>query len=89
MDFWLETKVSELTPGNIKFALQKLPAGNFNSNLRLLRAVFNHGIKNSWLKSNPALSVDLIYRVRPEVKCLTTVLGAPSTVERWTPRAKP
>jgi hypothetical protein len=27
MDFWLETKISDITPGNIKFSLQKLPAG--------------------------------------------------------------
>ena len=54
LDFWLETKVSEITPGNIKFSLQKLPSGNFNSNVRLLRAVMNHGVKHSWPKNNPA-----------------------------------
>ena len=69
-DFWLETKVSDLTPGNIKFSFSKLPSGNFNSNLRLLRAVLSHGIHGSWLKSNPALSIDFIHRPRVEVQCL-------------------
>jgi integrase len=77
MDFWLETKVSDLTPGNIKFSLQKLPSGNFNSHLRLLRAVLNHGIKNGWLKTNPALSLDFAHREKQEVTCLH-----PSVVER-------
>ena len=71
MDFWLESKVSDLTAGNIKMSLQKLPSGNFNSNLRLLRAVLNHGVKNSWLKSNPALSIDFVHRAKKEVKCLS------------------
>jgi hypothetical protein len=72
MDFWLETKVSDLTAGNIRFSLQKLPSGNFNSNLRLLRAVLNHGLKlGGFLKSNPALSIDFAYRgAKKEVKCL-------------------
>jgi site-specific recombinase XerC len=70
MDFWLETKVSDITPGNIKFSLQKLPSGNFNFNLRLLRAVLNHAVKNSFLASNPALSVDFVHRPKVEVKCL-------------------
>jgi site-specific recombinase XerD len=70
MDIWSETKVSDIIPGNIMFSLGKLPSGNFNSNLRLLRAVLNHGIKNSWLKNNPALSVDPIHRAKVQVKCL-------------------
>jgi site-specific recombinase XerD len=71
LNFWLETKVSDMTLGNIKFSLQKLLSGNFNSNLRLLRAALNHGVKNSWLKSNPALSIDFAHRVKVEVKCLS------------------
>ena len=53
MDFWLETKVSEITPGNIKFSLGKFPSGQFNSDLRQLRAVMNHGVRHSWLKDQP------------------------------------
>jgi site-specific recombinase XerD len=71
MDFWLGTKVSDLTAGNIRFSLGKLPSGNFNSHLRLLPAVLTHGVKNSWLKSNPALSVDFAHRIKAEVKCLS------------------
>ena len=71
LDFWLQTKVSDITSGNIKMSLQKLPSGNFNSNLRLLRAVLTHGVKNSWLKTNPALSLDFAHRVKVEVKCLS------------------
>ncbi len=73
-DFWLETKVSDLTPGNIKLSLQKLPSGNFNSNLRLLRAVLNHGVKNSWLNTHPALSIDFAHRAKKEVKCLSHLI---------------
>ena len=40
LDFWLETKVSDLTPGNIKFSLQKLPSGNFNSNFLMPCVIF-------------------------------------------------
>ena len=60
-----------MTLGNIKFSLQKLLSGNFNSTLRSLRAALNHGVKNSWLKSNPALSIDFAHRVKVEVKCLS------------------
>ena len=70
MDFWLETKVSDLTPGNIRMSLQKLPSGYFNSNLGNLRAVLNYGVKGSWLRTNPAMSVDIIHRPKVEVKCL-------------------
>jgi integrase len=71
LDFWLETKVSDLKPGNFKFSLQKLPSGNFNANVRLLRAVLQHGVKSSWLKSNPAKQLELIHRPKVEVKCLS------------------
>ena len=74
LDFWLETKVSDITPGNIKMSLQKLPSGNFNSNLRLLRAVLNHGVKGSWLRQNPALSLDFVHRPKVEVKCLSHIV---------------
>jgi site-specific recombinase XerC len=74
LDFWLETKVSDLTPGNIRFSLQKLPSGNFNSNVRLLRAVLNHGIKHSWLKSNPAQQLEFVHRPKVEVKCLSHLI---------------
>jgi site-specific recombinase XerD len=74
MDFWLEEKVSDLTPGNIRMSLGKQPSGAFNSDLRLLRAVLTHGVKNSWLKTNPALSVDFIHRPRVEVKCLSHLI---------------
>lgn len=77
MDMWTDTKVSDITPGNIKFSLQKLPSGNFNSNLRLLRAVLSHGVRGSWLKSNPALSIDFLHRPRVEVQCLP-----PTVVEK-------
>ena len=78
MDFWLETKVSEITPGNIKFSLGKFPSGQFNADLRLLRAVFSHGLKNSWLKPpNPASQVEFVHRPKVEVKTLDHL-----TVER-------
>jgi integrase len=78
MDFWLETKVSEITPGNIKFSLGKFPSGQFNSDLRLLRAVCSHGLKNSWLKPpNPASQVDFVHRPKVEVMSLDHL-----TVER-------
>jgi integrase len=78
MDFWLETKVSEITPGNIKFSLGKFPSGQFNSDLRLLKAVFSHGLKSSWLKPpNPASQVELVHRPKVEVKSLDHL-----TVER-------
>ena len=71
LDFWLETKVSEITPGNIKFSLGKFPSGQFNSDLRLLRAVFSHGLKSSWLKPpNPASQVEFVHRPKVEVKSL-------------------
>ena len=77
MDFWLETKVSEITAGNIKFSIGKFPSGQFNSDLTLLRAVFEHGIKNSWLKTNPAKQLEFIHRPKVEVKSLDHL-----TVER-------
>jgi site-specific recombinase XerC len=77
MGFWLESKVSEITPGNIKFSLGKFPSGQFNSDLRLLRAVFSHGLKNSWLKSNPTKQVEFVHRPKVEVKSLDHL-----TVER-------
>ena len=78
LDFWLETMVSEITPGNIKFSLGKFPSGQFNSDLRLLRAVFAHGLKNSWLKPpNPASQVEFVHRPKVEVKTLDHL-----TVER-------
>ena len=71
MDIWLETKVSDLTPGNIRMSLQKLPSGYFNSNLVNLRAVLNYGVdKLKVLRTNPAKSVDFIHRPKVEVKCL-------------------
>ena len=70
MDTFADTKVSDITPGNIGYCLKKLRSGNFNSNVRLLRAVFSWGVKHSWLKSNPALSVDMIHREKQEVQCL-------------------
>ena len=77
MDTFADTKVSDLKDGNIKYSFRNLPSGNFNSNLRLLRAVLNHGVKYGWLKSNPASKVDFIHRPRVEVQCLP-----PSEVER-------
>jgi site-specific recombinase XerD len=74
MDFWLETKVSDITPGNIRFSLGKLPSGYFNSELRLLRAVLTYGVTNSWLRTNPAKSVDFIHRPKVEVKCLSHLI---------------
>ena len=70
MDTFADTKVSDITPGNIGYCLKKLRSGNFNSNVRLLRAVFSWGVKHSWLKSNPALSVDMIHREKQAVTCL-------------------
>ena len=70
MDFWLETKVTEITSGNLKFSLQKLPSGNFNANVKLLRALFEHAIQNSWLRSNPAKELELVHRPKVEVKSL-------------------
>jgi site-specific recombinase XerC len=77
MDFWLDTKVSAITSGNIKFSLGKFPSGQFNADVRLLRATFAHGIKNSWLKGNPAKQLDFIHRAKVEVKSLDHL-----TVER-------
>jgi integrase len=74
MDFWLETKVSDLTAGNIKFSLGKLPSGHFNSNLRLLRAVLGHGVKLGYLKSNPTLNLEFVHRERVEVKPLPNAI---------------
>jgi integrase len=67
---WRDTKVSDITPDNIKFSFSKLPAGNFNSNLRLLRAVLNFGLKQGFLKTNAALSLDFIHLEKQEVTCL-------------------
>ena len=50
LEFWHDTKVSDITPGNIKFSFSRLPSGNFNSNLRLLRAVLNFGLKQGFPK---------------------------------------
>jgi len=85
MDTFADTKVSDITPGNIAYSFRNLPSGNFNSNLRLLRAVLNHGMKNGWLKSkNPALSLDFVHRPRVEVQCLP-----PTEVERMFRDADP
>jgi hypothetical protein len=64
-------KVSDLTPGNIEFSLGKLPSGNFNSNLRLLRAVLSYGIKQGFPKASRALPLEFVHRLKVEVKCLS------------------
>ena len=42
----------------VRAALRDSNCEAFNSDLRMLRAVLTHGTKNSWLKTNPALSVE-------------------------------
>jgi integrase len=39
-------------------------------NLRLIRAVFNYGVKIGYLRSNPALNLEFVYRPKVEVKPL-------------------
>ena len=68
---FLEEKVSDLKPSDVKYALEELPGGNFNSNLRLIRAVLNHGVKKGWLKSNPALQLESVYRPPVEFQALS------------------
>lgn len=68
---FLEEKVSDLKPSDLNYALEKLPGGNFNSNLRLIRAVLNHGVKKGLLKSNPALQLETVYRPPVEFQPLS------------------
>jgi hypothetical protein len=67
---FLEEKVSDLTPAEIKAAFAELPPGNFNSNLRLIRAVLNHGVKKEYLTKNPALQIEPITRQRADIRPL-------------------
>ncbi len=67
---FLEEKVSDLTPAEIKAAFAELPGGNFNSNLRLIRAVLDHAVKREYLKKNPALQVEFVARQRADIRPL-------------------
>jgi len=67
---FLEEKVSDLKPSDLNYALEPLSSGNFNSNLRLIRAVLNHGIKKGWLKANPALQLETRHRLPVEFQPL-------------------
>jgi integrase len=67
---FLEEKVSDLKATDVKYAFEELPSGQFNAQLRLIRAVFNYGVKIGYLKSNPALNLEFVYRPKVEVKPL-------------------
>ena len=67
---FLETKVSDLKATDVRYAFEELPSGQFNAQLRLIRAVFNYGVKIGYLKSNPALNLEFVYRPKVEVKPL-------------------
>ena len=64
---WIsDKKVSDLTATDIKMAFLKLPGGNFNSNLSLIKAILNHAVKFGWAKINVALQIER--RARPPVE---------------------
>lgn len=69
-DFWIDTKLPEITPGNIEFALQKFSSGARNAHLLHLRAVLNLAVQKELLSKNPALQVERAIRPKTEIKPL-------------------
>jgi integrase len=64
---WIsDKKVSDLTVQDIRMAFFKLPDGNFNSNLSLIKAILNHSVKLGYAKSNVALQIER--RTRPHIE---------------------
>ena len=70
----LEEPVSDLTSKEIVYAFEDLSSGERNANHRLIRAVLNYGLKQGFLKSNPAVQVEFVRREKLEVKPLANEL---------------
>lgn len=70
----LEEPVSDLKSKDIANAFEDLSSGERNANLRLVRAVINYGVKQGFLKFNPATQVEFVRREKIEVKPLANEL---------------
>ncbi len=76
VDFWIDTKLPEITPGNIEFCLQKFSSGARNAHLLVLRSVLNYAIKKDFLSKNPAAQVEFAIRPKTEIRPLEHELVA-------------
>jgi integrase len=63
--------VADLSPQNIEAELEGMTPAVRNAFLRNLRAVFNFGVKRSWLAANPISKLDFESIKRSEVVTLT------------------
>jgi hypothetical protein len=64
-------QVSDMASTDLAALIDKLSAGARNPVLRYWRAVFNLGIKRSYLTKNPVEALDFERRKRKEVETLT------------------
>ena len=75
-DFWIDTRLPEIKPGNIEFSLQKFSSGARNAHLLILRSVLNLAVKKDLLSKNPAAQVEFAIRPKTEIKPLAHELVA-------------
>lgn len=66
-----EKLLAEITPAEIQKALASLPGPSRNLQLRLIRAVFNFGIKRDWLAESPCAKVEAAHIPAPRIPVLT------------------
>jgi integrase len=62
--------VCDITPKELSSLLSKITPGGRNALMRYLRAIFNHGIKHSYLTENPISRLDFAKRKREEVETI-------------------
>jgi hypothetical protein len=67
-DWTIDKRVSDLTVSDINVAFSHLPAGNRNSNTRLLRALLSWAVKNEWAKSNVASQIEFIHQPKQDIQ---------------------
>ena len=68
LDLVHQKKVSDLRLSDITVAFAHLPPGNFNSNLRLLRALLSYAVQKGWTQSNLATQIEFIHQPKQDIQ---------------------
>jgi integrase len=63
--------IADISPASVNKALSSLAPSTRNARLRILRAVFNYGIKRKLLRENPGDQLDFAQLERDDVEVLT------------------
>ena len=70
LDFWSDTKLPEIKPGNIEFSLQKFSSGARNAHLTIVKSVLEFAVNKGMLSKNPAKQVERATRPKTEIRPL-------------------